>query len=721
MIEPKLYIGGVEADLIEAEPIVIDYLATEIKDPATRKVSSSRTITLAGSQNNDNIFKQLFVLGKDNNFVTFDPKLRVVAFLQIGASNILDGFFQLLEIRHTGNGHQYIGVLYSEGKSLFSEMGDSFIIGNPTSANDIDLDSNTTLNYWNYDSSNFSKTLINNFISSNREAQITVIDDGLSTTPSGVYTLPRESMRLALKMKHIWDRIFQKYGQTYSSTFINSNFFKSLVYLDTHKSVPTNSLFNAVQVGMNTNNDWYDSLFNIIKFNNKIYDLSNRYNPSSGLYTGLGLPRTFSAFSQLRVKARIRFLANYTIATQTIPITTQIQLQGPTGPLASGTSVTQNITVGGTYTSGQTVEFNLTGLDPSQYTIFYNFTVPSVGTGSTIRTQVNITAPPVTGAPLVEYEINVLPGSELSIKPTDPKILYGDVYPKSSVIANQHKQKDFVGDIIKMFNCYVLYDGINYIVEPRDTFYNLGTTLDWTDKVDRSTDFTLVPIGQLNWKQITFKAAVDKDYYSTKHNVDYNEVYGQQDVFNGNEFIKDTKDVTLKFTPPLSASTAIGYPKLQHIYTFNNNVREAIDGLPRYAYWAGWKEEGIVSFTLTGGAGPLSYSGYPYVGEFDDPNNPTLSVLFGPPKAIYYQSGSLVLIGTNDLYNRFYSNDLNNQVDLNAKLLRCKVKLSPFEINNLKLYDKVIIDGVLFLISKINGYNTSTQEPVEVELIQYES
>lgn len=169
----------------------------------------------------------------------------------------------------------------------------------------------------------------------------------------------------------------------------------------------------------------------------------------------------------------------------------------------------------------------------------------------------------------------------------------------------------------------------------------------------------------------------------------------------------------------MSVSTNVAYPKLQHMYKLNNGVAEAIDGLPRYAYWGGWKEEGLVNFQITGGVSTLTYSGYPYIGEFDDPNSPTLSVLFGPPKTIYYQIGGVLAITNNDLYNNYYNNELNNQISANAKLIRCSVLLTPQEINNLKLYDTVIVDGVQCLIGKISDYDTNNIQPTQVELIQY--
>jgi len=383
-----------------------------------------------------------------------------------------------------------------------------------------------------------------------------------------------------------------------------------------------------------------------------------------------------------------------------------------------GNVITQTFTLNGSYTTGQTINFNLTGLDPAQYTSQFFITVPNVTLNQWVK--IDITGSfSQSGAAPVEPLVSILNNSEFTVKPVSRLIQYGDVYPKKAVIANQHKQKDFIVDVLRMFNLYVLFDGTNYIIEPRDTFYSLGNVIDWTNKVDRSQPIEIIPVGQLNWKQITFKGAADKDYYSDRYTTDYEEIYGQQDVFNNNEFITETKTVELKFAPPMSVSTNVAYPKIQHMYKLNNGVSEAIDGMPRYAYWGGWKEEGLVNFQLTGGASTLTYTGYPYIGEFDDPNNPTLSVLFGPPKSIYYEIGGVLTIPNNDLYIAYYNNELNNQISANAKLIRCSVFLTPQEINNLKLYDTVIVDGVQCLIGKISDYDTNNIQPTQVELIQY--
>ena len=88
-------------------------------------------------------------------------------------------------------------------------------------------------------------------------------------------------------------------------------------------------------------------------------------------------------------------------------------------------------------------------------------------------------------------------------------------------------------------------------------------------------------------------------------------------------------------------------------------------------------------------------------------------------KTIYYRTFGTLAITDNDLYSAYYQNELVNQISANAKLITCYVYLTPLEINNLKLYDLVVVDGVNCIISKISDYNTTTIQPTQVELIQF--
>lgn len=715
-MKTRLYIGGVNVDLFDDVPITVNYSVTDIKDPASRTVSYTKTIELPNTPNNAQIFKQLFVINKDNTINSFDPNLRVVAFVQNGTSTLIEGYFQLTNIVKLGNDVKYEGVIYSEGKNVFSQMGDSFLVGNADSGKDVDLETGTTQVLYQYTATEYGKTVANNFVSSSREGGLFMIDSGTNTTSASYpyYSVPYTNLRMGVKFKHIWDRIFTKYGATYSSTFLNSTFFKSMIYMDMHKTANlTATQRNNLVVSAKLNTDTtYTTGESQIKYDAEIQDIGNRYSTATGIYTCNSIrDLRFSMLTNIR--AKITWTGTNVVATSTnvnCLLTTNVAKNGTNLPTV-GLRTFQILVPAGTYNAGDFIESSVLQV-PLEFAW-------DTQTGDSITFEYSVLfsgAPPTLSIGITGKAVS---GSTIFVQPNTNSLSAGDVYDKNSVPANQHKQKDFVGDILKMFNLYVLFDGVNYIIEPRDTFYQLGVVRDWTNKIDRSQAIEIVPVGQLNWKQITFKGAADKDYYSDKFTTDYAEVYGQQDVFNNNEFISEVKTVDLKFAPPLSVSEQFNYPKLQHMYKLNNGVAEAIDGMPRYGYWAGWVEEGIVSNEITGITAPQTYDGYLFVGEFNNPTSPTLSVLFGPPKAIYYQTAGILAITNNDLYNTYYNNELNNQISANAKLIRCYVLITPDEINNLKLYDTVIVDGVQCLISKISDYDTNNLQPTQVELIQY--
>jgi len=717
-MQTTLYIGGVNVDLFEDEPILINYSLTDVKEPASRKVSHTKTITLPNTANNAQIFKQLFVINKDNSISGYDPNIRVVAFVENGSGNCISGYFQLTGITKTGSDIKYTGVIYADEKNLFAQMGDSFIQGNPDSANDVDLDIGTTP--LTYRPADYQKAFANGFVASGSAAELFTIDTGTNTTQNTTpfYNIPYTNLRMAIKFKHIWDRIFAKYNTTYSSTFLNTTRFKSVVYLDTHKTASlSNGQYNLISASVNRNSNTPYSLFAIevpVIFNVETQDAGNRYNTTTGVYT-VNSTRNHVFSAALRVRGALRAINNIVIITPRI-VTVYLDAEIRKNNVSLGTieRITQLITIPvGTYTAGQLIEYTIVD-DSKTFLNIERTWDAAIGDLITI-----VVSPNFITSTGFSPDVSILAGSLAVFRPEQTQLVLNDTYNKNSVPASQHKQKDFIIDVLRMFNLYLLWDGVNYIIEPRDNFYTLGTQLDWTQKIDRSQEITITPVGQLNWRQIQFMAKKDADYYSDQYFINNKEVYGQQNVFNQNQFITETKKVELTFAPPLSVSTRANYPKLQHIYKLNNGVAEAIDGLPRYGYWAGWKEEGNVLSQITGAGANVEYDGYAYVGEFDDPISPTFSVLFGPPREVYYRTFGTLAITDNDLYSAYYQNELMNQVSANAKLITCYVYLTPLEINNLKLYDLVVVDGVNCIISKISDYNTTTIQPTQVELIQF--
>lgn len=718
-----LYIAAVQMDLSAEYPIPLDFLLTDVTQPGTRKASRSLTITLPNTPVNATVFKNLFVLNKDNTIQSYDPNVKVVAFLQTGSSTLIEGYFQLNSIITTDGETLYEGVLISNEMSLFSDMGDKYITGNTDSSDDVDLDTGTTAKLLSLSSN--PQPVVDAFAdpASTEVSEFMLVDPGtgVESTTWPYYTTDWSNQRLALRFKHIWDRIFLKHGFGYSSDFIETDFFKNLVYVDTHKGLPKLTATEVANIyalvkrtadSANTTSSTFNADFTL-----EVADTGNRFNLATDVYTNTGTQRLLTASTLIKLVSRLTFTGPHVTAVgQTVTNGITVTIKHNTTALVTAIFSQAILIPAGSYIAGNTIDYPLT--NEADYVAFLQ-AVRLVGNSEPLY--IEITQNNDASILSIPATVGVIQSADnyLEIKPTGDRIAFGDRYYNRAVIADKHMQKDFIIDVLKMFNLYLLFKDGEYIIEPRDTFYTLGIEHDWTDLVDRSQPMEIKPLGQLTWKQLQFCPAVDKDYYSKQYQASTGQAYGQQNVLNTNQFNKEIKKVEIKFSSPLLVSNGPTHPKIPHIYDQSGTSKSGVDCGPRYGYWAGWKESDTTFMRITEPAGtPHTWSGYAYVGEFNDPNNPTLSVIYGPPSIIYYTSAEPIAIPSSGLYD-YYANEIENQTDLNAKVMTCYVKINPLTINSLVLYDTVVIDGVRWLISKINNYNTAELQPVQVELIQY--
>jgi hypothetical protein len=127
--------------------------------------------------------------------------------------------------------------------------------------------------------------------------------------------------------------------------------------------------------------------------------------------------------------------------------------------------------------------------------------------------------------------------------PTNASSLsYDEEVNLNTLMPTDIKQKDFITSIVKMFNLILDEDKNNpknIIIEKRDDYYNSGTTVDWTDKEDISSETLIERIPTLVNKDIHFTYQSDTD--------DYNKEYSQTNnnlIFG--EYTEKTHIVVMK-------------------------------------------------------------------------------------------------------------------------------------------------------------------------------
>jgi hypothetical protein len=278
----------------------------------------------------------------------------------------------------------------------------------------------------------------------------------------------------------------------------------------------------------------------------------------------------------------------------------------------------------------------------------------------------------------------------------------------NNFIPEKVKQSDFIKSIFTMFNLYCETDPENsntLIIKNRDKYYDEGKIEDWTYKLvkDRPQDIKFLP--ELSNKKLMLTYKEDEDVANTTYKDATGDIYGELEYTFDNEFVKDTTTQEIIFSPTPNSNSSFGaiLPRFSSGYP-KCNIRILIDG--------GTFSCGTYSIRSTPSIATTSRV-YPHINHFDNPTNPTFDLNFGVCK-YYFRTDNFVKTN-NNLFNLHWRRTLN-QINT-GKLLTAFFDLNETDMFNLKLSDKIRIDNSWWNINKIQDYNANSNSPTKVELI----
>ena len=128
MSKVTIEVNGYELDLKDDIGFGLNYAIDDIKKPEKRNGNYSKTITLAGSKNNNKFFGALFDVNSD--FTFFNPNIKTEARIVIDSSTVLDGFLRLNAIEKEsdnmldGNNIVYKCTVFSKSTDFFTDIKD---------------------------------------------------------------------------------------------------------------------------------------------------------------------------------------------------------------------------------------------------------------------------------------------------------------------------------------------------------------------------------------------------------------------------------------------------------------------------------------------------------------------------------------------------------------------------------------------------------------------
>jgi hypothetical protein len=698
----------------------LTFSVAEIRDITKRSGTFSKTIVLAGTDNNNQLLNHYYDVNIDAG--TFD--VSKLTYCQVTQNDVLileDAVLQLIAVNKSQqtDAHEQIvnyEVLIKDTKAeLFTAI---------TNAELTDLD--------------FSD--LNHF--SNSSA---IIGSFSFTQANGYkYVLPYDTDNLynvrqikpAIYAKTYFDRIFANAGFTYTwANAQNARFDKLLIpyngdenqidwtdyKVEARNSYTTTETQNATgtfQTFYETLTGWTETL-----------DAQGIFNPVTGVYTAptdvdpaasqayefkfiVTYEVTFYNHSSSSVRPYFFNGNTSTYNAATRSFVPYLQAVSPIGQGASSFLTLINIDTPlapGTTTFGT---YQNTGITtPSPFISTSDLLTLRAGISSNMaqngyawRTAAGVVAQVDVNIDILDIRLEIIPNSN-----TQP---IGGFVNMNQYVPQKVKQSDFVKSIFQMYNLFADIDpeeNNNIILKHRDEYYDNGIERDWTYKLAKDREQNLEFLPDVTNKRLILTYKQDNDSPNTLYFDATREIYGQQEYIFNSEYVKDIDTKELIFSPTPIAQTTFGaiVPMIDG-QAPKTNIRILYDG----------GEQSCGSYAIIDGGltGTYGVTTYPAITHFDNALTPSFDINFGTCDFYYYNPQTLT---NNTLYNMYWRRTIN-QIN-EGKMLSAFFRLTENDIHDLKLNDKIRIDNSWWNINKVIDYNANTDGLTKVELISVDS
>ena len=316
-----------------------------------------------------------------------------------------------------------------------------------------------------------------------------------------------------------------------------------------------------------------------------------------------------------------------------------------------------------------------------------------------------------TGALPVNVEL-IVNSVRIKILPTANVQVIGGILDINQYVPLKIKQSDFVKSIFQMYNLYADTDTDQpnkLILRHRDEYYDSGAERDWSEKLMKDREQNLIFLPDLSAKKLKLTYKADTDSPNVVYTQMTDEIYGQLEYTFDNEYVKDTDTKELIFSPtPVVATTFDAYVPSLNGEAPKTNIRILYDG--------GEQSCGSWDLIEYGTTGSLGLTTYPMIGHFDDALTPTFDINFATCDYYYYTPSTLT---ANTLYNLYWRRTVN-QINV-GKMLVAYFHLTEADIQTLKLNDKIRIDNSWWNINKVIDYDANAEVPTKVELISIDT
>lgn len=723
MIQLKVYddsrqLNQYWLDLYETEPIKLNLSVEDITNAEAKSVFS-RTFRVPATSANNIFFKHAFLI----DGIDYDVTVKKPAEIIVDGAEFRQGHIRLQRIFTNGAQDKidYEIIFLGETRDFSSAIGDASMCSlNMPELSHVVNGANITSSWQAYPEGSLTDGLKNGDVlyplvdfgntydeSGHSEQTRVAVGGGGDKFTSAGHPLELNRLKPMIRARKIFGKIFENTGYTFTSTFLDSAFFKQ-VYVSAwgnESSIDLSGDANSTNTmsATDSNDEGGDS---------ELYIGESVSDPSSGnTATTDGknyqyIPASAGSYYVAQVAGSyiIRAEAFYAGQGGQSPpfsnIAGRLKIQKSTGGSYTDASI-------GAWGSGAGTTITVQGvisLNPGDKVRIYGETeFPQYIEQSVFRNK--------------EFEVVSAPGNSL---------------PNASLDC-EYKQIDFIKDILTTYRLVMApdaSDGKNFIIEPFINYIASGDLYDWSDKLMREKDVVIEPLFNTQSDQIDFMHKDDGDWVNIYHTQAYKNTFGYLEFDSGNELLKGTRKIETNWAPTPLTQIA-GAPNSSRFIIPQMTTKSAgdqgtqhnpIKPKTRLLFYNGLQPVGNTAYhwhleDVTG-----HFETYPLVSYYNEwPMDQDTQVLNWNVDVPYWGtqvSGINGLATSFDLYTTYWSGYIQSLYNSRARRVTAYFTLNNVDLQNFSFDDIVFLDGAYYRPEKINDAQIGVTGPVKVQLIK---
>lgn len=698
-------------ELYPNDPININYRYTDIEDIGRASSSFTQTFRIPATEVNREVFNDFYNpnLRSPNPQpqTMFNPKVRMKAAILVNTVPVVTGYVQLKNTV-TGNNlqHEFTVAFFGETNEFIKEIGDKKLHELDWSSLNHNINSTIVQNSW---AGGFPAASPGDIVYGFIDKGYLFSDNGFGQPITGNNPLRAGQFTPFVRLRRVIDEIFTQSGYN-----LKSNIFQS-------SGGDTEDMYMPFWVGG-------QAIKSIEQIDLKAF-AARRSSPLStttagagatvvalggditggvsfdqtGDYSGGQFTPSVSGFYRFNLGARcycnVPWLVEARLAIRRSP-TELVYLQPEYTEVSQDSSNPTQLAQSTPYVwmeQGQSYELAL-----------YVYHVSAIPAGN----------------PLVVTSNNTLPTSE-----TTGWDLLPNSVPTAGVTVDMDANcpditiLDFLRSMQAKFNLVLLPDAIDPFTMRLETwvdFMNSGSSKDWTEYIDNSSDVVIKPTTDIQRKRYEWRYSEGGDILNQAFIVNADRTFGRFLITDPeNDFATGEHVVQTEFVPyPVNA---LGQNNLTNQWLIHKGYdvdgKVIKDAPPRLAYYGGLFPIGGVGIALwdDSSSSVVQVTSPPHFGNYDvkHPTAADRDLNFGGDVPLHNLSANPV----NNLYNTYWRPYVSTLYGQHSRVMEARFKLDAGEVSTFDFNDRIFIKDAFWRVIDIQ-YTPNGDDTARVKLLK---